>query len=323
MTDRDAAARRCEAGSLLVVVMIGAAVASIALAVATQAWSTTWRRDSERELIFRGEQYVNAILAYRKENGGRFPVRLEDLFKPGPRGLRYIRRLYKDPLAKDGKWGLLYLMPGGRGVYDPKAAQKAAKAKGSGWDQQWTTAGGPQVGNPIDPNGTGVPDPSGMVPGALPPGAMPLPQMGASGGVEESKVSEPPIGWPIVGVISRAHDKSEDTTFSGGSGGGAAGDHTFMIRKGHEKVDEWQFHVFEKEGELPIQGNTGAPPAGYPGVGPGIGGKPYIQGISGDGGPRPGGGRGRLFPGFGGGGPGGGGRQQGGGGGGQTQQQDN
>src|SRR5262247_1457915 len=117
--------RNGESGAILIIMLVAMAITVIALGVAAQAWSKTWRRDNEEELIFRGNQYVDAIIAYRKENGGKFPMNLADLAKPGPRRLRYIRHLYKDPVNPDGKWGLLYLMPGGQGVYDPRAAQKA------------------------------------------------------------------------------------------------------------------------------------------------------------------------------------------------------
>src|SRR3989475_11925931 len=105
---------RSESGAILIVFMVTLAVAAIALGAAVQAWSTTWRRDNEEELIFRGNQYVDAIISYRKEHGGQFPLNLQDLYKPGPRRPRYIRRLYKEPIGKDGEGGLLYLMPGGQ-----------------------------------------------------------------------------------------------------------------------------------------------------------------------------------------------------------------
>jgi type II secretory pathway pseudopilin PulG len=92
-----------ESGAILIVFMVTLAVAAIALGAAVQAWSTTWRRENEEELIFRANQYVDGIIAYRKEHGGMFPLKLEELYKPGPRRLRYIRRLYKDPIIPDGK----------------------------------------------------------------------------------------------------------------------------------------------------------------------------------------------------------------------------
>ncbi len=271
--------RSDEEGSLLVIIMIGVAVTSIALGAATQAWRTTWRRDSEEELIFRANQYVDGIIAYRREHAGQFPLDLEVLAKQGPRRLRYIRRLYKDPIARDGKWGLLYLMPGGQGVYDAKAAQKAqdkAKSDWGGWDDG-ATMGASQAGvTPLRQGSTGLPGAGGPVPGALPAagmpaGAMPLPppmpeDQGGPG--DKERVSEPPIGWPIVGVISRATGKLATDTY--------------RVYKGHEQVDEWQFHVFDRGEALQAMPGTGATgPAPPPFIGPGFGGRGPITGIGG------------------------------------------
>jgi hypothetical protein len=285
MSDRS----RSESGAILIIFMVALTVAAIALGAAVQAWSKTWRRDNEEELIFRANQYVDGIIAYRKEHGGQFPLKLEDLYKPGPRRLRYIRRLYKEPIAPDGKWGLLYLMPGGQGVYDPKAAQKAqekaAKEGGSEWVSAGTVAPAqsqmPGV-TPLNQNqyGSGVPGSGGMPAGSMPPvaiqGGLPPIPAAPEGGLQEGEesVSEPAIGWPIVGVISRATGKQAEDTFK--------------IYKGHEHVDEWPFHVFDRGEQLQTPGNPGLRAAPM-GQGPGIGGHPLTGGIVGGDGVRPGG----------------------------------
>src|SRR5215831_5362914 len=120
--------RRREEGGLLIILMVWVAVMSIFAGVAYQEWSIVWRRDNEEELIFRGHQYTTAILLYRAEHGKQFPATLDELMKPGPRQVRYIRKLFRDPMVKNGKWGLLYLMPGGTAIYDPVAAQKGKKS---------------------------------------------------------------------------------------------------------------------------------------------------------------------------------------------------
>lgn len=281
--------RRGEEGTLLVIIMIGVAIGSIALTVATQSWSTMLRRDREQELIFRGNQYVTAILAYRKEHGGQFPLNLEDLYKEGPRRLRYIRKLYRDPIARDGKWGLLYLMPGGQGVYDPKAAQKAQEKAKHGWSAigGMEETGGPPPG--VTPLGrgampVGLPVDAGTVVGGVPSGMLVFPNLPPPGALGDNpldaeRVSEPPIGWPIIGVISRASGKVSENTFK--------------IYKGHEEVNEWQFHVFDR-GEVPQAPPSPAGPIPPRFIGPGRGGTGPILGI-GEYGPRPGGMR-PMFP---------------------------
>jgi type II secretory pathway pseudopilin PulG len=275
---------RCEeGGALIIVLMVGAVVASIALTAATQAWSTSWRRDSEEELIFRGNQYVDAILAYRKEHSGQFPTNLEDLLKQGPRRLRYIRKLYRDPVNPGGQWGLLYLMPGGQGIYDPMAAQAEETVSDDGGgssDQASSSTHGKRRTSGItpinrNPTGSGVPGVGGAIPGALPAGSTSsLPKLPKhTGSLDSDNVSEPAIGWPIVGVISRASGK--------------VAERTFKVYKGHDRVDEWQFHVFDRGVTL-----QQAPPSAVTGgsrppvVGPGFGGNGTFLG-AGDG-PRPG-----------------------------------
>src|SRR5437868_10039376 len=50
-------------------VSISYAVFCLKKKTTVKAWSTTWRRDSEEELVFRANQYVDSIIAYRKEHG--------------------------------------------------------------------------------------------------------------------------------------------------------------------------------------------------------------------------------------------------------------
>jgi len=285
--------RKGEEGGLLIILLIGVAVSMIALTAAFQSWSTTWRRDSEEELIARGNMYVDAILAYRKDHGGQFPTNLEDLAELGPRRVRYIRRLYEDPIAPNGRWGLLYLMPGGQGIYDPGAAERQAAGGGSPFSAVANPAGSalPPGFTPINqnPTGTGVAPMTGLTPGALPGGGLPggglpgggLPGGGVAGGgfpggmptppraggwggsddVEEGAISEQPLGWPIVGVVSRAS--------------GYHAENTYKIYKGHSQVNEWQFHVFDRGLKLTEENPQAgaARPGGGGFSGPGFGGR--------------------------------------------------
>ncbi len=93
------------------------AVMLILSTVAVQKFSDRLRRENEAEMIFRAQEIVRAIVRYQQDRG-TFPTKLEELNEPGSRNQRFIRRMYKDPLTKDGKWGLLYAAPGG-GIIDP------------------------------------------------------------------------------------------------------------------------------------------------------------------------------------------------------------
>lgn len=80
----------------LFVTILAFAVLSTAPRVAQQL-----QRDREEEMIHRGAQYARAIRNFVKKNG-TYPTSLEQL--EDTNRVRYIRRLYKDPFAEDGKW---------------------------------------------------------------------------------------------------------------------------------------------------------------------------------------------------------------------------
>jgi type II secretory pathway pseudopilin PulG len=69
-------------------------------------------RDREAELVFRGEAIARAIKLFQLRTG-RYPTALEELQTVRP---RIIRRIYKDPMTKDGEWRKIYaVQPGASG----------------------------------------------------------------------------------------------------------------------------------------------------------------------------------------------------------------
>ena len=110
-----------ERGYLMVGVVLIIALMLIFSTIAFQSWDDVVRRDNEAEMMARAQEIVRAMVRYRKDNGTT-PDKLELLIEPGPRGQYYLRHLYKDPLVKDGKWGLLYLGAGGE-IVDPNATE--------------------------------------------------------------------------------------------------------------------------------------------------------------------------------------------------------
>ncbi len=109
-----------EEGHLMVALVAAIAVMMILTLVAEQLWKDVLRRDLEAEMIFRAQDIVRALKRYRADHGGKLPTELKEMMEPGPRGSYYLRKLWKDPLVKGGKWGLLYASPQG-GYLDPNA----------------------------------------------------------------------------------------------------------------------------------------------------------------------------------------------------------
>jgi type II secretory pathway pseudopilin PulG len=252
-----------ESGHLLLVVMIGLVVMSIMLGAVVQQWSTVQRRENEEELIFRGNQYVKAIKLYQAEHGGALPTSLEILVKPGPRRLRYIRRLFRDPMVPDGKWGILLADPSGRGYINPNAPPPPT---------------GEGVVSGLEDLGTGLkPDNDSMdkklrasnfknsarekifssQSGFSSP--MDLPSGDPDAKAESVTAPGQPVG-PIVGVVSLS-DKS-----------------SFRMYRQHENYEEWAFNIFEDGMQGGVKGQTTVSPVPTPGSGIGPGGQFGIRG---------------------------------------------
>jgi type II secretory pathway pseudopilin PulG len=96
---------------------------AIALALAGQIWSTLDRRARERQLLFIGAEFRQALTRYYEGSPGtvkQYPLTLEELVrdKRYPDTRRYLRKIYADPFTGKAEWGLVK-GPGGAitGIY--------------------------------------------------------------------------------------------------------------------------------------------------------------------------------------------------------------
>lgn len=98
-------------GVLFLVMLMG-----MALAGAGQLWSTTSQRARERDLLWVGSQYAQALRSYYRASPGvaQYPATLEDLLEDNrfPQTVRHLRKLYPDPLTGDSDWGLIHSFDG-------------------------------------------------------------------------------------------------------------------------------------------------------------------------------------------------------------------
>jgi len=171
-------------GYAMAALLVGLSVMGIILGMVMPVWQTWARREREAELVFRGEQYVQAIGLFSRQTGG-FPTSMNAL-----RDGRYIRRLYKDPITNED------FQP----VYLGQVASGAIGAP--------TAPGGRVGGLP----GRGQQPVAGRGAAPLPPGRGPgaVPQAGRAG--------QSPFGpatgigaqgaGPIIGVVSRSTAES-------------------------------------------------------------------------------------------------------------------
>jgi len=128
--------------ALLVVMFLLALLVLMTITVAPNV-VTDAQREKEKEMVWRGKQYVRGIKRYYMKIH-RFPVEIDDLVKPKT-GIRFMRQAYKDPMNDvDGSWRLIYVGPNGQLIGSLK----------------------PQV-----PGAGGLGTPVSMMPGAQSPGS--------------------------------------------------------------------------------------------------------------------------------------------------------
>lgn len=248
-----------ERGHMMAGVMVLVAIMGVMSAVAVQDYSEVLRRDNEAEMIFRAEEITRAIQRYRKDHGNQPPTELELLMEPGTRGQYYLRRMYEDPLVKDGKWGLLFVGPGNT-IIDPNLEQVDPLTGAVSGTSGAAGATGAQGGL------------SGL--GGLGNSQRPLGSRKAGGRrgslLNNSSTTGQQTGLPIAGVRTLSEDAP------------------FRIRNGLTEYEQWQFTYFDLENaQIPGQRNLRQPNRGS-GLG-GLGNQGGPRGLSG--GQNPGGNR--------------------------------
>ncbi|MFZ2161171.1 MAG: type II secretion system protein [Sideroxyarcus sp.] len=88
------------------------AIMGVVMVSTSEVWHTAQKREKERELLFVGNEFRQAINAYYEHTPGlgpRYPASLEDLLKDPryPSTQRYLRKIYADPVSGSEKWGLI------------------------------------------------------------------------------------------------------------------------------------------------------------------------------------------------------------------------
>jgi type II secretory pathway pseudopilin PulG len=106
----------------------------VSLSAAVPSLMMQGQREKEEELLFRGEQYKQAIGRYYRKFG-RYPTKIEELLETNK--LAFLRREYPDPMTKDGKWRLIRIGPAGELIgsaheRDPLGRPGGTTGQGSG-----------------------------------------------------------------------------------------------------------------------------------------------------------------------------------------------
>ena len=127
---RPAAAAR---GFTYLVMLLAVALIGIGLVATSEVWSQSRQREKERELLFIGNQFRQAIALYYQRTPGmvkRFPETLQDLLED-KRYLvtqRHLRKIFADPVTGKPDWGIVPAPGGGIiGIYS-RSNDKPIKA---------------------------------------------------------------------------------------------------------------------------------------------------------------------------------------------------
>jgi len=211
-------ANRRERGYALLLAAFIGTLMLITVMMAAPNVRTIRKRELEKEMIWRGNQYVRGIKMYYRKNR-KFPTSLEDLTRPQAANIRFMRQTYKDPMnTEDGSWRLLYVGPTGQlmgslkpqppTILQPTGIPGAANIGVPGSNINAATLGGPIV------------QPGGVGPQAIGAGAQGSGQNSGQGAVSTdtdanglpigAQATQPTtiIGGNIIGVGSKAFGKS-------------------------------------------------------------------------------------------------------------------
>lgn len=107
-----------QAGFTYLAIIFVIAIMGVMLAEVGINWTQDGQREKERQLLFVGNQYRQAITLYYERTPGavkRYPANLEDLLLDERYSTpqHYLRKLYRDPITNQHQWGLVVAPEGG------------------------------------------------------------------------------------------------------------------------------------------------------------------------------------------------------------------
>ena len=281
---------RKDSGFSLAALMFIATAVSILLSAAYPAYKMQAKRQTEEELIFRGEEYARAVQKFYRKFGV-YPPSIDALVQTN--GLRFLRRVYKDPITgKDFR--LISISPDGSLIGSSLPTQRinntplfGAPVQTFGGQTpapgQSAPAGqppaGPTAANPSTPATPGNPTNPGQTnPGQRPAAASgPSFSLGPPTQAPTSPQSTPQRGTqaPLPGF----QPPSGGTVGSAGivGVGSESTDASIKVYNQRQKYNEWEFIAIMTPNAPQAPGGpqrpgTGTPPP--PGVGPAAGNPP-------------------------------------------------
>lgn len=190
--------------------LLAIAAVSAVLAASATVWSQAQRRERETQLLWAGDQFRRALLAYAQAGNGVYPQRLEDLLEDprSPARRRFLRRLYGDPMTRGDDWALLRDERGGIvGVHSRSTAvpvktggfpAEYVRFAGARTYAEWTfSAAGAAPAPTAPPSPAPAPQPPARSSSAPAPAApAPLAPAASSPSAAEDAAAPPPADEP-------------------------------------------------------------------------------------------------------------------------------
>jgi hypothetical protein len=304
---------RRDAGFSMAALVIFLTAASILLTISVPSYVMEAKREKEKELIFRGEEFTRAIQKYQRTLN-LLPTSVDDLLSSN--GTRFLRKAYADPVSGE-PWRVIILNSDGtltgsniyptmanvptttsvRNTPQPAPAQKATGG----------TNGTLATSNPFNSGpgaGLGAAGGGGLGTGGAGVGAggtgLGTGGTGVGGGAAANNGQRPANGGaaPAAGAQA-AQPQQQATPLTGIVGIGSASKGTgVMVYKTQEQYSNWEFIAELQQRSTPGAGgsNGGAANGGAAGRSGGAGG---TGGVGGTGGFGAGGGTGAGTGGFG------------------------
>jgi hypothetical protein len=240
-----------QSGYALFLVMMAVTLMLVALTAALPSIYMENQREKEEELIFRGNQYARAIFFFHTRFR-RFPNSVDELLKTN--GIRFLRKAYKDPMTKDGKWRFIHANAAGA-LLDSQTMKVQAGLNPFGGNPP----GGSLGSTSGSPGSTGSPDQSsgGSANGQGAPTDQNQQADQGQNAEQQPAAGSAPQTPSIFG-------NNEGATFGSFIAGVASRSHRASVRVWNNKkhYDQWEF--------LGVAMATSVPP--IPGMVPGTGG---------------------------------------------------
>jgi len=98
-----------ECGATYLALLLALAFVSSVLASTATIWSQAQQREREKQLLWAGDQFRQALAAYARAGNGTYPRKLEELLEDPrtPAKRRFLRRIYEDPMTRSTDWELV------------------------------------------------------------------------------------------------------------------------------------------------------------------------------------------------------------------------